>query len=84
MTKFTQTYPTDLKYTEWQLIVDYFPKHRLGRPQEMGNVANSQCNLVCSAHRLPMANASNQPATVANCLWLFSTVEEKWFMGTDQ
>jgi len=25
MTKFKQTYPTDLKYTEWLLITDFFP-----------------------------------------------------------
>jgi len=30
MTKFTQTYPTDLKYSEWQLIVEYFPSPRRG------------------------------------------------------
>jgi putative transposase len=32
MAKFTQTYPTDLKYTEWQQIEQYFPTHRRGRP----------------------------------------------------
>src|SRR6476659_4734390 len=34
MAKFTETYPTDLKYTEWQLISDYFPRYRLGRPRK--------------------------------------------------
>jgi putative transposase len=34
MTKFTQTYPTDLKYTEWLLIMEFFPTHRLGRPRK--------------------------------------------------
>ncbi len=34
MTKFTQTYPTDLKYTEWMLIAEFFPAHRLGRPRK--------------------------------------------------
>ena len=34
MTKFTQTYPTDLKYTEWTLIADFFPNHHLGRPRK--------------------------------------------------
>jgi putative transposase len=34
MAKFTQTYPTDLKYTEWLLIMDFFPTHRLGRPRK--------------------------------------------------
>jgi putative transposase len=32
MATFTQTYPTDLKYSEWQRIEQYFPKHRRGRP----------------------------------------------------
>jgi len=34
MTKFSQTYPTDLKYTEWMLIVDFFPSNRMGRPRK--------------------------------------------------
>jgi putative transposase len=34
MAKFTQTYPTDLKYIEWQAIEQYFPTHRLGRPRK--------------------------------------------------
>jgi len=32
MATFTQTYPTDLKYTEWQLISEFFPSHTVGRP----------------------------------------------------
>jgi len=32
MAKFTQTYPTDLKYTEWQRISEFFPSHTFGRP----------------------------------------------------
>ena len=34
MTKFNQTYSTDLKYTEWQQIADYFPTDHLGRPRK--------------------------------------------------
>ena len=34
MTKFSQTYPTDLKYTEWQLIAEFFPPSRMGRPRK--------------------------------------------------
>jgi putative transposase len=34
MAKFTQTYPTDLKYSEWLLIVQFFPLHRRGRPRK--------------------------------------------------
>jgi putative transposase len=32
MAKFTQTYPTDLKYTEWQEISAFFPRCETGRP----------------------------------------------------
>ena len=32
MATFTQTYPTDLKYTEWQLISEFFPSATFGRP----------------------------------------------------
>lgn len=34
MATFTQTYATDLKYTEWQLISEFFPSNTLGRPQK--------------------------------------------------
>jgi len=34
MTKFNQTYPTDLKYTEWRLISDFFPANQMGRPRK--------------------------------------------------
>lgn len=34
MTKFRQTYPTDLKYTEWLLIAEFFPPNRMGRPRK--------------------------------------------------
>ena len=32
MTKFTQTYPTDLQYNEWLRIEQYFPTFKRGRP----------------------------------------------------
>src|SRR5512133_3734226 len=32
MTKFTQTYPTDLKYSEWLLIQKIVPSYQHGRP----------------------------------------------------
>jgi putative transposase len=32
MATFTQTYPTDLKYTEWQALEEYFPASKRGRP----------------------------------------------------
>jgi putative transposase len=34
MTKFTQTYPTDVNYTQWQLIEKYFPASKRGRPRK--------------------------------------------------
>ena len=34
MAKFTQTYPTDLKYTEWLLILEFFPHYKMGRPRK--------------------------------------------------
>lgn len=36
MAKFTQTYPTDLKYTEWQQISEFFPTFQMGRPAKWG------------------------------------------------
>ncbi len=32
MTKFKQTYPTDLKYSEWRRIQEFFPVYQRGRP----------------------------------------------------
>ena len=32
MTKSSPTYPTDLKYSEWLLIAEFFPTYRRGRP----------------------------------------------------
>jgi putative transposase len=34
MATFTQTYPTDLKYSEWMLIAEFFPPQRRGRPRK--------------------------------------------------
>ena len=34
MATFTQTYPTDLKYTEWQRISELFPSCKMGRPRK--------------------------------------------------
>jgi putative transposase len=43
MIKFSQTYPTDLKYTEWQLISDFFPANHIGRSRkwEMWQIINA-------------------------------------------
>jgi len=58
MAKFTETYPTDLKYTEWQLISDYFPTYRLGRPRkwELWQILNAILYVVrtgCQWRMLP-------------------------------
>ena len=34
MAKFTQTYPTDLKYSEWTLIAQFFPDPKRGHPRK--------------------------------------------------
>lgn len=34
MIEFTRTYPTDLKYSEWMLIEEYFVPNRRGRPRK--------------------------------------------------
>ncbi len=43
MTKFTQTYPTDLKYSEWRLIAQFFLPSTRGRPRkwEMWQILNA-------------------------------------------
>ncbi len=34
MSQFTQTYPTDLKYTEWQLLAEFFGAPKRGHPRK--------------------------------------------------
>jgi putative transposase len=34
MIEFTKTYPTDLKYSEWMLIAEFFVANRRGRPRK--------------------------------------------------
>jgi len=34
MIEFTQTYPTDLKYSEWMLIAEFFVPNKRGRPRK--------------------------------------------------
>ena len=43
MTKFTQIYPTDLQYSEWLLIKQFFPPCKRGRPRkwEMWQIINA-------------------------------------------
>ncbi|GIL16247.1 MAG: IS5 family transposase [Anaerolineaceae bacterium] len=58
MTKFTQTYPTDLKYSEWLLIEQFFPPNVRGRPRkwEMWLIVNAILYVVrtgCQWRMLP-------------------------------
>jgi putative transposase len=58
MTKLDQTYPTDLKYTEWQLLAEFFPPNRMGRPRkwEMWQIINAILYVVrtgCQWRMLP-------------------------------
>src|SRR4030042_5659416 len=43
MILFTQTYPTDLTYSEWLLIAGFFPASKRGRPRkwEMWQIVNA-------------------------------------------
>jgi putative transposase len=58
MTKFTQTYPTDLKYTKWMLIADFFLPNAIGRSRtwEMWQIINAIFYIVrtgCQWRMLP-------------------------------
>ena len=58
MTKFTQIYPTDLKYSEWQLLEQFFPRSKRGRPRkwEMWQIINAILYVVrtgCQWRMLP-------------------------------
>lgn len=72
MTKFSQTYPTDLKYTEWQIIEEFFPTNAMGRPRkwEMWQIINAILYVVrtgCQWRMLPKDFAPWQ--TVYGYFW---------------
>lgn len=59
MIEFTRTYPTDLKYSEWMLIAEYFVSHKRGRPRKwaMWQIVNAIMYVVrtgCQWRMLPM------------------------------
>ncbi len=72
MTKFTQTYPTDLQYSEWLLLEQFFPPATRGRPRkwELWQIINAILYVVrtgCQGRMLP----TNFPPwqTVYGYLW---------------
>jgi len=83
MAKFDQTYPTDLKYTEWQLIMEFFPTYKRA-DRANGNVANPECDLLCEPYRWPMADAAGGFSALANGVWLLLALETEWTVGSDQ
>jgi putative transposase len=72
MAKFTQTYPTDLKYTEWQLIEAFFPPAKRGRPRkwEMWQIVNAILYVNRSGEQWRMLPVSFPPwQTVYGYYW---------------
>jgi hypothetical protein len=55
-----------------------------GTSAEMGNVANPKCDPVCRPNGLPVANAADQSAALANRLRLLSALEEERLVGAHQ
>jgi hypothetical protein len=74
----------DLKYTEWMLIVDFFPESQMGCPRKMGNMANYECHSLWSPNWLPMADIAERLCPVANRIRLFSMLEAIRIMGAHQ
>jgi len=60
MNTFTQTYPTDLRWSEWEQLAEFFPSARRGRPRKwatwlMINAILYVTRTGCQGRRLPRA-----------------------------
>jgi putative transposase len=72
MTKFTQTYPTDLQYSEWLLLEQFFPPAIRGRPRkwEMWLILNAILYVVRTGCQWRMLPTNFPPwQTVYGYLW---------------
>jgi len=72
MTKFTTTYPTDLKYSEWLLLEQFFPPAPRGRPRkwEMWLILNAILYVVRTGCQWRMLPTNFPPwQTVYGYLW---------------
>jgi hypothetical protein len=70
MTKFNQTYSTDLKYTEWQQISEFFPTFEMGRPPKW--------------EKWQVADIAGQFSSVANGVFLLLELATRRFVAADQ
>ena len=84
MAKFNQTYPTDLKYTEWQQIMEFFPSSCNGPSAEMGKVAGDQCDSVRQPYRMSMADVADQFSSLANGALLLLALATGRLVAADQ
>jgi putative transposase len=72
MTKFTQTYPTDLQYSEWLLLEQFFPPATRGRPRkwELWQIINAILYVVRTGCQWRMLPTNFPPwQTVYGYLW---------------
>ena len=72
MTPFTQTYPTDLQYSEWLLLEQFFPPATRGRPRkwELWQIINAILYVVRTGCQWRMLPTNFPPwQTVYGYLW---------------
>jgi transposase len=75
MTQFTQTYPTDLQYSEWLLIVQFFPTPTRGRPRkwELWQIMNAILYVTRTGGQWRMLPKDLPPwQTVYGYFWLWT------------